>query len=936
MFNKSGQFLAVFFLIVISSSVFAINPYLEWKTLESDHFRIHFHNGEKSLALKSAAIAELVHEELTKTLNWVPRNKTDLVLSDEVDFSNGAATPIPFNATYIFITPPNEPNTLEDYDDWLKIIIKHEYTHIIHLDKASGFPRSVRNIFGRMILFFPNSLQPNWLIEGLATHMETDVEAEAGRGQSSQFAMMMRTEVANGIKPVSQVNLPIRSWPGGTSAYLYGVYFYQFIEHRYGKDSLLKYIESNSNNVIPFRVNANTQQVFGKDMTELWTEFEEYLGEQFTPQLQAIQADGIVDGKALTSKGFRSGSPVVMSDGSLYFINNDGFTRPALMYFADNKIEHIADLHYAARLDMHDQAGALISQPEICDNYTVYYDLYRIAKGSNVAERLTHCARYVFSSWSPNAENIIAVNMSLGQSSLHRLNANGELLEILWQGEHDEVISQIDWSADGNQLVASVWHDGNWNLELFDVKLKSWSALTNDPWIQMQPRFSYDNKSVIFSADYDGVFNIHRLELDSTNVYRLTNVEGGAFAPSSTKDSLFYSGYGANGFDIYHLERVQVIDHFKQSMFEMDSKQKDYQAFGEKLELTEADYSPWSSLRPRWWLPSAAAATKEGSWLGAVTGGNDVLRVHAYLMSAAFELNTDTFSATFSYIYNNRLSLSLSRGAEVNLDAADDVLSIRLSNEFQLTYDFPFLHVESDWHFLFNMTIDEEFNDDVRTGITALPESKDGLVGGAILFDNSRQFNYSISPNDGRRVKLIAESSDALESDFSGDIYVVDWREYIQLSAEHVLAIRLVNAWGTEQPKPFRLGGVNFLSSDFSLFNKREYNLRGYAEDLAELTGRRMQLLSTEWRFPVSRIERGWMSPPLGISQLSGSVFYEAGDSWDEGSSVDKFYQSAGLEFSAEMNLFYGFGLKVRAGYAHGFNKVLGDNVVYFSIGSSF
>lgn len=918
------------------SFVYAINPGLDWKTIETDHFRIHFHNGEEALAKKSARIAETVHVELSHAMNWTPEDKTELVLTDEIDFANGAATPLPFNASYLLVTPPNEPNTIEDYDDWLKLLIIHEYTHIIHLDKASGFPRVMRNILGRFILFFPNALQPSWLVEGLATHFETDVEAGVGRGQSSLFDMMMRTEVSHGLKPVSQVNLPIRSWPGGTSFYLYGVYFYQFIEQRYGRDALLRYIESNSNRVIPFRVNANTQQIFGKSMTQLWADYEDYLKLRYLPQLEAIRATKRVSGEALTDGGFRTGSPVAMVDGSAYYLHNDGYRQPALMRrHADNTSEHIADVNFNAHLDMHEQAGALISQPGTCDNYYFYFDLYRIDVGSHSAERLTHCARYIYSSWSPDATQIMAVKMSLGQSSLHLLNADGDFKENLWQGKQDEVIGQIDWSPDGSQLVAAVWRTGHWNLESFDLQTNKWQALTRDHWIQVQPRFTEDGESIVYSADYNGVYNIHRMDNSTGEISLLTHVEGGAFAPSIVKDTLYYSGYGAKGYDLYRIEQVQPVTSLDPQT-PVIRDEVVVQNATDISELTAKDYSPWASLRPRWWLPSAAAASGDGIWFGAVTGGNDALRIHSYLLSAAYEIETRTFSATAGYVYNNRLSLELSRSADIDLDEDNDneIQSVRLSDEFQLTYAYPFLH--HDWRVLLNATLDEEYTEEVGVGITPLGDFKDGLAGIGFVFDSRQIFNFSISPADGRYVKLTAESSDTLDSDFSGDIFTLDWNEFIQITGEHVLALRMVAGWGTERPNPFRLGGATSTSSIEKTFNVRKYNLRGYDENLPELSGRRMYLATSEWRFPLARIERGWMSPPLGLSQLSGSLFYEAGASWNEGGSADRYYPGAGLEVTAELNLFYHLQLKTRLGYAHGFDDELGDDVVYFSLASSF
>ena len=177
------------------------------------------------------------------------------------------------------------------------------------------------------------------------------------------------------------------------------------------------------------------------------------------------------------------------------------------------------------------------------------------------------------------------------------------------------------------------------------------------------------------------------------------------------------------------------------------------------------------------------------------------------------------------------------------------------------------------------------------------------------------------------------ENSDVLDSDFSGSIFTLDWREFFPLGGEHVLALRFVEGWGTDRPDPFRLGGEN--NADNTIFNARDYNLRGYPEGLPLLRGRRMQLASAEWRFPLHRTERTLTVPPLGISQLSGSVFVDSGGTWDQGNSPDKYLTGAGLELNADLALFYHLGLRLRLGYARGFNEG-GEDRIYLSIGSSF
>jgi len=130
------------------------DPSLHWKTLTSTHFEIHFHHGEEALAHEVAAIAERTHERLTRSLNWRPAQRTQMILTDRFDFSNGSATPFPRNTMTIIVTPPRSDSVLNNYNDWLDTLITHEYTHILHLDKRAGLPAGLQRVFGRLLPLF--------------------------------------------------------------------------------------------------------------------------------------------------------------------------------------------------------------------------------------------------------------------------------------------------------------------------------------------------------------------------------------------------------------------------------------------------------------------------------------------------------------------------------------------------------------------------------------------------------------------------------------------------------------------------------------------------------------------------------------------------------------------------------------------------------------
>jgi hypothetical protein len=941
--------------LLIPASSYAIDPWLDWKTIESSHFRLHYHEGGKELAVKAINIAERAHKKLSAKYSWRPAGKTELVISDEMDFANGYATPIPFNESVFFATPPD--NGTYDFDDWLEWLITHEYTHIIHLDKVGGFPRVLRSIFGRLTWFFPNAFQPTWLVEGLATYEETDVERGYGRGQSSLFAMMMRAEIENGLKPVNNANITYRKWPLGTLHYLYGVYFYQFLEHQYGQEAATRYVAAYSGNIVPFRINSTHRKVFGKKLKPLWSDFNSYLQKRFLAEIETVRKQGVVEGTRLTDDGFFINSLRVLQGGEIYYIQDTGVKHPAIMQIsAGGKPKRYTNVHASARMDVQNNAGFIIAQPEVCRNEFIYYDLYRIKPGKHYKKRLTKCGRYPFATWSPSGDRIAAVHTGRGQSAVHILDLQGKIIDVLWQGSNDEIVTNIDWSPDGEKLLASVWRAGHWNIETLDISSAQWTALTTTGSIDSRPQYSADGQSVLYNSDASGIFNIKRLHLATGNTETVTNVVMGAFEPAqlNERSPLYYVGYGANGYDLYRLDRpdTQTPPQLNPQIANSGSVAgRQTETYVEQENFAAKNYSPWQSLKPRWWFPYFGSS-EEGLAVGAMTGGSDALRAHYYEAALTYETYSSNLSGYLYYNFHNRMGLLLGRDLEVDLlndgvdgdDDDEEILRVRANDFAQLTLLQPLYRVERSWQFMLNATIDEETDIETAPGIERIEDTRDNLAGIGIRFDSTNSYIQSISVSDGRNVRLVAESYDVFDSLRTGKVYTLDWREYFRLGGEHVLAFRYVRGHGTDDPKPFELGGENnvYVSSlsnqaqtDLRVFAVRDYNLRGYPENLPELEGRRMELGSLEYRFPLGRPEFSYMAPPIGLSQWSGNVFVDSGRTWNLDDDPEKYYTGAGIEIDLEIVLFYGAPVKTRLGYAHGFDEG-GEDRVYLSIGAAF
>ena len=132
-----------------------VGPRLPWRTLQTEHFLIHFAEQNRAQSRTVAATAERVYLRTTALLDWRPRLRTHIVLMDSADFANGFASPVPFNLSGIFLSPPDEGELLQN-GDWLELVLSHQFFHVMHLDKASGEPLQLRSALGRLLFFFPN------------------------------------------------------------------------------------------------------------------------------------------------------------------------------------------------------------------------------------------------------------------------------------------------------------------------------------------------------------------------------------------------------------------------------------------------------------------------------------------------------------------------------------------------------------------------------------------------------------------------------------------------------------------------------------------------------------------------------------------------------------------------------------------------------------
>ena len=109
------------------------HPELEWKTISTKQFNIHYHNGLEQTAIKSARVAEHVMPILMQQMDLDTIPKIDITLTSEDEFENGFAIRLTYQV-FIWVEQNDMLLWLEK-DKWLETVIAHELQHVLILKK---------------------------------------------------------------------------------------------------------------------------------------------------------------------------------------------------------------------------------------------------------------------------------------------------------------------------------------------------------------------------------------------------------------------------------------------------------------------------------------------------------------------------------------------------------------------------------------------------------------------------------------------------------------------------------------------------------------------------------------------------------------------------------------------------------------------------------
>lgn len=892
-----------------------VDPSGSWRTLHTEHFRIHFHPAYRGKAIEAANEAERAYRLLSTELH-PPRGIVDVTLSDDIDTPNGFTSTYPSNRFTILLVPPVTDPGLQTYDSWERLVIVHELTHVFHLDRSRGIWGALQSVFGRAPGLFPNQYQPSWVTEGIATYYESRFTT-GGRAAGGFHRQLVAADGVYGHARSPWDATLFTRWPSGLAPYAYGSRFFEFLSQTQGDSVVPRFAEQSAGQLIPFRVGRPLRHAgVPRALTESWTR----------AIATAADSGSLVTHSRLLVGGMRSEPvPRVSPDGrAIAYLYDDGRGARQLRV-VDLQTFNALRSHPVNGQVSYDWAGdtLLLTQLDFTGRWKLRSDLYRWMPPPNGAwQRVTTDGRVM----EPRAGGGVASMLQFGRGQ-----------SVAVYGPVVRMDSTANWgpaapSPDGRWIVAPRHQNGGWALVRWPVEAgtapRSITVLAEAPDGSAISDPVWSGDTILFVSDASGLPQVDRWT-EGAAVEQLTAEPRGARAPAPLPDGrILFTTPGDDGWEL----RV-VTPHAMPVAAPLSTRATPFDT-APRVAMRETGYSSWGSLRPHFWLPLGLDAGLAGRFLGAATAGTDAVGRYSYfaegLVSGSPERAEGSFALidqalgdpTFDFAAANDWSLVGvdSTGHEVSEDHIEAALGASVVAHRWRSYVALRLAAEYDGRRF--VSIPDTNLADICIGC----DDRDRIGGSASLsLGSAVAAPLAVSLQNGASASLLyrykAEQGthrQLNEVRARGNLYLrlgprVDF-------AYPVLAIRgAFGALDGEIPDHLSVGGVSSgalqLGYGPAIGTFRTFPVRGYRA--GELRGRRAATLTAEYRVPLALIGHAVGHLPLGADKLSLAVFGDAGDAWNVGERARLTrLRSVGAELVGDLTVSYDLPLEVRVGIA--------------------
>jgi len=420
----------------------------DWFYIQTRHFDIYFSKGGEKIAEFTAAASEDALGHIQKDINYQVNNRITLIVyNSHNDFQETNVTDEYTGKGTGGFTEPFKNRVVFPFEGSYKKfqhVIAHELVHAVMRDMYFG--GTVQNIIAKGI-----SLQlPNWFMEGSAEYLS--------QGWETNTDMFIRNAI------ISET-LPDINRLDGYLAYRGGQSVFRYISENYGRQKVGELINNVQSAGSLESAMKLTIGIGIEDLSERW---KKSLKKEYWPDVATTQDPDELSKRLTDNKkvgGFYNTSPVISPQG--------------------DKIAFISDRDiYLNVYIMNAQDGKVIK--EIVESgWTTDF------------EQLT--VLHPTLSWAPDNKQLALSSTNGGYDVITIIDAETEKsfeLPFKLIG-----IESVNWSRDGKKLAFIGQNSVQSDIYIYDFATQQITNLTDDIYSDTEPVWTPDGKKIIFSSD---------------------------------------------------------------------------------------------------------------------------------------------------------------------------------------------------------------------------------------------------------------------------------------------------------------------------------------------------------------------------------------------------------------------------------------------------
>lgn len=574
---------------------FVARPHLDWRTVETAHFVVHYPAQYRDWSLAVAERLESTRLAVADIVGFVPERRTQVLVDDPVNAPNGFALPFVGQPTMVFFpVPPTPRQSIGNSRDWGELLAVHEFAHLAHLARGARVRRDPWRLLPVHLGPVARGA-PRWAIEGFATFVEGRVTG-SGRPHNAQRAAVLRQWAIEGRLPTYGQLSGSSAYNGGAFAYLGGSAFLEWLAARDG-DSTLTHLWR--------RMTAATKRSFPQAFAGLYGRAPGDLYGRFAAEVTrdalAVEAridslGGPVAGALVQRLAWETGDPALSPDGARVAVVLRSATRPGRVVVwnagEDTVPPRVAAARAAAaararardpldvpdrRLDpppkrvvaelaardgrafdsprfMPDGRHLLVTRAEPIGGGAFRPDLHLWDSRTGRVRRITRGAGIRTPDPEPGGSSAVGVQCMRGWCDVVRIDLASGGVTRLREGSPAVSYFRPRASADGRWIAVAEQREGRWRIVLLDARDPSRSSPVRDPngADRFDVSWADSGRTLLAVSEAGGIANLERIRIDSGSAETLTRVTGAAYAPeaSMATGEVWFLALHSRGLDV--------------------------------------------------------------------------------------------------------------------------------------------------------------------------------------------------------------------------------------------------------------------------------------------------------------------------------------------------------------------------------------------------